>query len=345
MSEIRFDLIHNEYALISPERLHRPNLYATVGNKSLDNRQYDCPFCEGNEHLTPPEIFAIRNNEPNKAGWKVRVIPNLYKAVQIETPFGSKEAGHYEVWNGYGAHEVIIDTPRHITKMNQLSKDEYYNWLHVLRLRVADLKNDKRMVYVTLFKNHGYYAGATQSHPHTQIIALPVLPKQKLSWFRYAFEYYKRNSRSIFDTVIEKEKSDAVRVIAENNYFIAFAPFASSFAFEVIIASKTQETSTIIDLTDKQINELAKFLRRIIRAFYNQLGDFDFNLVFGLPPLNKNYVSEEFFDKLNLFWRFHIRILPRLFSLGGFEFESGVYINPVLPEDAAAFLRDSLEGE
>ncbi|WP_025270086.1 galactose-1-phosphate uridylyltransferase [Hippea sp. KM1] len=343
MSEIRYDLIHDEYALIAPERLHRPNYYAGVVETKINQTMESCPFCEGKEHLTPPEIFAIRNNKPNMPGWKVRVIPNLYKAVQIETPYGTKEAGLYELHNGFGAHEVVIDTPRHLLRLDKMSKDEYFNWLYTLRLRLADLRNDKRMVYFSIFKNQGFSASATQVHPHTQLIALPVVPKSKLEDYNRAFEYYLKNNRSLFDSVIQREQEEGRRVICSDEDFLVFAPFASRFAFEVSIISKQPHIVSLIDLSDKKLNTLARLLMRVLNAMYKQLGNFDFNLIFNTPPMQKIYSTERFFDRLGEFWRFQISITPRLFGLGGFEIDSCVYINPVLPEDAAEFLRRVFE--
>ncbi|AEA33926.1 galactose-1-phosphate uridylyltransferase [Hippea maritima] len=343
MSEIRYDVIHDEYSLVAPERLHRPNYYAGVVEARIDETIEACPFCEGKEYLTPPEIFAIRSNKPNMPGWKVRVIPNLYKAVQIETPFGSKEAGLYEIHNGFGAHEVIIDTPRHLLRLDKMSKDEYFNWLYTLRLRLADLRNDKRMVYFSIFKNHGFSASATQVHPHTQLIALPVVPKSKLNDYNRAFDYHLRNNRSLFDSVIQRELNEAKRIIYSDDEFLVFAPFASRFAFEVSIISKQNGFVSLLDLNDKNLNNLAKLLLKIMNSLYRQLGNFDFNLIFNTPPMQKTYATERFYDRLHEFWRFQISITPRLFGLGGFEIDSCIYINPVLPEDAAGFLRRGLE--
>ncbi|WP_035588149.1 galactose-1-phosphate uridylyltransferase [Hippea jasoniae] len=342
MSEIRYDIIHDDYVIISPERLHRPNYYSKQ-NRNLSEELSKCPFCEGHEHLTPPEIYAIRNNQPNTAGWKVRVIPNLYKAVQIETPLTFKNDEIYLAAGGYGAHEIIIDTPRHITQLNKLTKDEIFNWLNVIKCRVADLQNDKKLKHVSVFKNHGFYAGATQSHPHTQLIATPVMPKSRLNLLNNCFNFFKNNSKNIFDLIIERETEND-RLITQNECFIAFAPFASKFAFEVIIASKIASTPSIIDLNDAALNKLAKILKTVITAMYKQLEDFDFNLIFCIPPINKTKETEQFFGLFEKFFRFHIRITPRIFGIGGFEIESGIFINPVSPEEAAHFLKTSIGG-
>ncbi|WP_353662701.1 galactose-1-phosphate uridylyltransferase [Hydrogenimonas sp. SS33] len=342
MSEIRYDLLHDEYALIAPERLHRPDCYRTLREEeSADHR--NCPFCPGHEAMTPPEIFSLRDGgDPNTPGWKTRVVPNLYKAVQIEAPWQSEEVGIYTLWEGLGAHEVIVDTPRHLTRMDGWSENEYFNWLYTLRSRVNDLRNDIRLVTISLFKNHGHYAAATQTHPHTQLIALPVVPKETVVQMERAKHYFDRRRHNIFESVLHQERSDAKRIVLESDRFIAFCPYASTFAFETAIFSKNGIVS-VSDLDEPMMRELGGVLKQTIDALYEELGDFDFNILFNTPPLQKNSETETFYDDIPHIWRFGIRIVPRLFRLGGFELESGIQINPVLPEEAASLLKTALK--
>ncbi len=342
MSEIRYDLLHDEYALIAPERLHRPDCYKSPRRDEATRKS--CPFCEGHEAMTPPEIFAIRDNEPNTPGWKTRVVPNLYKAVQIEAAWESREVGIYQAWEGLGAHEVIIDTPRHLTRMDAWSYEEYFNWLHTLRSRINDLKNDFRLVYFSLFKNHGHYAAATQAHPHTQLIALPVVPKRKLDQLQRAHRYFLERRHNIFESVLAQELHDRERIVIESDHFVVVCPFASTFAFEVVIMSR-ESAESLIALNDVKLRDLSDVLKRTIDALYVELGDFDFNIIFNTPPVQKNVVTEPFFETLPQMWRFALRIVPRIFRLGGFEFGSGVQINPVPPEEAADLLRSVIEGK
>ena len=169
MSQIRHSLLYNNDVIIAPDRLHRPDTFGHFVNTKYSA---ECPFCEGNEAMTPPEIFAIREKGTMKdsPGWYTRVIPNLYKAVQIETANLSRRVGMYEYHNGFGAHEIIIDTPIHKTDINQFDLTDYKNWLLTIQARISDLVNDKRMASLNIFKNIGTLAGATQTHPNTQII-------------------------------------------------------------------------------------------------------------------------------------------------------------------------------
>ncbi|WP_456322217.1 galactose-1-phosphate uridylyltransferase [Hydrogenimonas sp.] len=344
MSDIRYDLLHDDYALIAPERLRRPDCYKT-GKKSSESKFSDrkkCPFCEGRERLTPHEIFAIRDNDPDGPGWKTRVVPNLYKAVQIETPWQSEEVGIYEKWSGFGAHEVVIDTPRHLTRMDDWSEEEYFNWLYTLRSRLNDLKNDSRLVYISLFKNHGHYGGATQSHPHTQIIALAALPYRQRQLLLHAHNFYKSHGHSLFESVLHMELDDKKRIVAENDIFAAICPYASTFAFETYIVCKKPH-AFLNDLDDNGLEALADLLSQTIKALYRQVGDFDFNILFNTPAMHKNAQTEDFFDDTDKMWRIGVRILPRLYRLGGFELSSGVKINPLDPDEAASLLRGSIK--
>ena len=342
MSEIRYDLLHDEYALIAPERLHRPDCYRTLKNEEEDAHTH-CPFCPGHEAMTPPEIFALRDGgEPDTPGWKTRVIPNLYKAVQIEAPWRSEEVGIYTMWEGLGAHEVIVDTPRHLTRMDGWSEEEYFNWLTTLRSRINDLRNDIRLVHISLFKNHGHYGAATQTHPHTQLIALPVVPKATIARMERAQRFFRQRRHNIFESVLRPEASDGRRIVLDSGRFVAFCPYASAFAFETVILAKN-DAVCICDLDEPMMRELGQLLKRTIDALYEELGDFDFNILFNTPPLQKNGDTEPFFDDIPAMWRFAIRIVPRLFRLGGFELGSGIQINPVVPEEAASLLRTALK--
>ncbi len=341
MSDIRYDPILDEYSIIAPERLHRPDCYASAAKKRRKKRR-ECPFCEGHESMTPTEIFAIRENDPDTPGWKTRVVPNLYKAVKIEAPWSRHDSGIYRAWDGFGAHEVIIDTPRHLLRMDEWSVEEYFNWLYTMRARLNDLRNDIRLVHISLFKNHGHYAASTQPHPHTQLIALPTPPLESLRQMKHAGSFFDEHGQSLFDALLASETEEKKRIVAQSPNFTVLSPYASAFAFETAIFSK-KRVSDLGGLSDSDLQELAALMKRVIAALYMQLGDFDFNITFNTPPLQKNFSTEGFFDDIPDIWRLGIRIIPRLFRLGGFELGSGMQINPVLPEEAASLLKESIE--
>ena len=337
MSEIRVDLLHNQHVLIAPKRLHRPDFYQQNEVQKISKK--DCPFCEGHENMTPPEIFAIRDNGANDIHWKTRVVPNLYKAVQVEQSEGSKRDGLFEQINGVGAHEVLIDSPFHDKDLSLFDTTFIELWLKTLIKRIEDLKNDKRLIYISIFKNFGQNSGATQEHPHTQLLALPLMPRSELDFLQKNLKYYKKHGRGKLQDIIENEKKSGERVIDENDDFMAYCPYASSFAFEVIIAPK-RNISSLNHCSSKEVTNLSQMLESVFSKLHKQLGKFDYNLYFRLAPLNTNFENESFASSIEKNFRFNIRIIPRIYRIGGFELSSNMAINPVAPEMSAKLLRE-----
>ncbi len=335
MSEIRLDRFNNQYILIAPERLHRPNLSSTQEKK---NSKSSCPFCEGNEELTPPEIYALRENEANSGMWKTRVVPNLYKAVQIELEDISKRDGLFESISGVGAHEVLIDSPRHDCGMADLEITEIENWLRSMIIRLKDLRQDKRLIHLSIFKNSGSNAGATQEHPHTQILALPIVPKNEIDFLQRNLIYYHHHGRGIVEDIIYNELKTKTRLISQVGNFIAFCPYASAYPFEVMIAPTTNIHSLDI-CTREDIISLSGIIKKVFVMLKKQLGRFDYNLYFHISPLNENFENEQFIQTLDKNYRFSLSITPRIYRLGGFEISTGMAINSVEPEYCAKLLR------
>lgn len=334
MSEIRYDRLHDRHVLITPERLHRPD-FSPQKEKTIS--QSICPFCEGNEAMTPKEIFAIRPSESfaNSIGWQTRVVPNLYKAVAIEAPH-QNHFGIFEYWDGFGAHEVIIDTPVHHLSMASWSHKETVVWLKTLRQRVEDLRRDHRLTYFSLFKNEGFDAGATLEHCHTQLIALPLIPKDQRDLHRRERDYFELHHHALIESILRDEENHKIRMIESYGEFSAFCPFASAYPFEVMISSQ-KYVGQIDTLSDLSIDHLSTLLLSVIVKMSHQLGEFAFNLSISTPPLGEDIgVSEAH--------RFVIRILPRIYRFGGFEVGNDMLINPVEPELAAKLLRGEKHG-
>jgi UDPglucose--hexose-1-phosphate uridylyltransferase len=339
MSEIRYDRLHDRDVIIAPERLHRPSCDLRKVERRTTPRV--CPFCEGNEVLTPPEIFALRGKDSiiNKKGWKTRVVPNLYKAVQIEAPH-KQHFGAFEHWEGFGAHEVVIDTPEHFTSMSEWSEDNVVNWLKTLQSRFNDLRRDGRLSYLSIFKNEGVGAGGTQPHSHTQILGLPLIPKEKKQLFERLYEYYKHNNKSLIASIIDEEfNAEQKRIIKTNGVFSAFCPYGSAHPFEIMISSQ-EAIGNLDSLSDLHMQELASLLLYLIKRLKKQLHCLEFNLLISTPPLQAASVGDELANAFYEAGRFYINIIPRVYNYGGFEHDSGIYINPVSPELAAKLLRE-----
>jgi UDPglucose--hexose-1-phosphate uridylyltransferase len=332
MSEIRYDRLHDQHVIISPERLRHPDVLMMCEDVDLGE---PCPFCEGNEAMTPSEIYARRNEGslPNKEGWKTRVVPNLFKAVQIETP-PNHHFGLFEYWEGFGAHEVIIDTPHHVTSMCDWNVEDTLNWLKTLSQRVSDLRHDSRITFISLFKNEGKNAGSSMSHCHTQLIALPLIPKGHSDLYRRLSEYFQTSGYPLMESILTHEEQIQSRMVESIGGFSAFCPYASGYPFEVMISS-IKERGQIDTLRSDQLEQIAQLLVSTLQRLKRQLGVFHFNLSVSTPSL----IDYDGISSADL-CRFTIRIMPRLYRHGGFENTTGIMINPVSPELAAKLLRE-----
>lgn len=341
MSEIRYNRLQDSYVIISPERMRRPDYMSWSKEEESSSI---CPFCEGKESMTPNEIFSIRDKGSfaDEKGWLTRVVPNLYKAVQIEAPYQLKNVGTNKVWDGFGAHEIIIDTPKHLSSISEFSSVDIFNWLKTIEARVSDLRKDKRIAYISIFKNQGQSAGATQSHPHTQLIGLPIVPKEIEHKYERIHHYYMDSGRALMDDIIDEEKREGERVIRETDSFIAFCPFASEYPFEVIITSESL-SAEIDKIEDEKLEELSTLLKELFATMNLQLGNFDFNMSLSVPPMQKYFYVDANIDHKSTTCRFEIRIIPRIYKHGSFELFTGTMINPIEPEYCAKLLRSSFE--
>ncbi len=342
MSEIRYDRLYDSRVIAAPERLHRPDCAARP--EGAPKAAKTCPFCEGSESMTPPEIFALRDagTRPDMPGWHTRVVPNLYKAVQIETP-DRRHFGAFEYVEGFGAHEVIIDTPRHCTSMTQWNDTEYFDWLRTLRARTADLRGDVRIAYLSLFKNEGPGAGATQPHSHTQLIGLPVIPEAERRRFERLYAYFREHGAALEQTELDRELQAGTRIVMHNDDFVVFCPFAAAYPFETRVVAR-RETGGIDVAGDDVLRSLGTLLESVQKRLERQLGCFDFNLVVSTPPLHAEHFTHDMVASASSYTRLSVRIMPRIYRDGGFEHATGMRINPVLPELAAKLLRRDEDG-
>ena len=204
MPELRKDPIHGRWVIISTERSRRPSDFTAEERRPMGGF---CPLCEGNEDRTPPEILAFRDNgtPPNSPGWTLRVVPNKFPALRIEGELDREGEGIYDKMNGVGAHEVVIETPRHEEILTTLPLKNVENVLLAYRERIIDLRRDQRLRYVLVFKNHGVAAGASLEHSHSQIIALPIIPKRVSEEIEGAKTYFNYKDRCVFCDIIRQE--------------------------------------------------------------------------------------------------------------------------------------------
>ncbi len=325
-SEFRYCKLSKKWVLFAPNRAHRPNNFLNKVDKNIESNI--CPFDVGNEYLTPAEIERIGDS----ATWKTRVVPNLYNVLSIDTESIGKKDDYFDIFNGFGAHEVIIETPNHKKTMFEYELDEFIDYLTICKNRVKNLKKDTRLQYVSLFKNSGSLAGASQTHEHSQIIATPFVPNDIEEEIRYQKEYYHQFKRALLDDLVYEEKKYEKNFIFENESFVCYAPYASKFPYEVKIVAK-EKIATIMELKEITIVHLASALNLIFTKYKNTLGEFSFNMIF------KNHPYENCTTTAKEYFRFCINIYPRLAGIAGFELDSGIYINSVLPSEVANKLR------
>jgi UDPglucose--hexose-1-phosphate uridylyltransferase len=221
MPDLRRDPIVGRWVIISTERSGRPHDFAQMQEiRPLSTTV--CPFCPGQERLTPKEIMAYRaqSSEANAPNWTVRVIPNKFPALHVEGDLGREGVGLYDRMNGIGAHEVIIETPGHKDSMGELPAKKIEDVLWAYRDRIIDLKKDLRFRYILIFKNHGAAAGATLEHSHSQLIALPVIPTSVTEEIEGCRTHYQQKERCIYCDILRQDLTEGIRVVSENPEFV-----------------------------------------------------------------------------------------------------------------------------
>ncbi|MBM4046217.1 MAG: galactose-1-phosphate uridylyltransferase [Planctomycetes bacterium] len=329
MPELRKDPILGRWVIIATERAKRPSDFKP--EPAPVSRGF-CPFCEGNEDKTPPEIRAYRQpgSRGNGPDWRIRVVPNKFPALQIEGDLDNRGDGIYDMMNGIGAHEVIIETPKHEVSLTPLSDGHVAEVLEAYRERLMDLKKDPRLACGMIFKNVGTTAGASLEHTHSQLIVTPIVPKRVVEEMDGAKQFYNFRGRCIFCDMIKQELRSQTRIVVSSDHFVAFEPYAARFPFETWVLPKVH-SSHFEDLTEPQRFDLAVVLKRTLGKIEKAL---------QMPPYNYIIHSAPFIEPSMKHFHWHFEIIPRLTKMAGFEWGTGFYINPVPPEAAAQDLRD-----
>ena len=325
MSELRQDPLTGRWTIIGSERAGRPNEFV---EESVRLTAGSCPFCAGNEHETPDAVATY----PAKGPWQVRVVPNKYPAVAlvngVNGSHGPKPASHVKQ-PGWGMHEVIIESPRHVVSMSDLTTAEATLVFRAYRDRLKALRQVEGLQYVQIFKNVGPAAGASMEHAHSQLIALNRVPEaieQEIGCFCEAQEKY---GKPLLEKIIQDEVAAGHRIVAETERYVAFCPWASRFAYEVCLAPRKQQTS-FEDVKDAELGEIAGIVRDVIGRIERALGVPAYNFFLHTQPFDSPRCDH---------YHWHIEIFPRVTKTAGFEWSTGCFINPVPPEAAAETLR------
>jgi UDPglucose--hexose-1-phosphate uridylyltransferase len=331
LPELRRDPITGRWVIISTDRARRPTdfIRESVQIKGPKN----CPFCPGAEGRTPPEILAYGRTNGNRdtPGWSLRVVPNKFPALGIEGSLDREGEGLFDRMTGIGAHEVIIESADHQATLATMPEKAIEEMLWAYRDRALDLKNDRRFRYTLLFKNHGEAAGATQEHTHSQLIALPIVPKQVLEEVDSAKHYYDEKERCIFCDMIRQEIETETRVVLNDGHFIALAPYAPRFPFETWILPR-QHGSAFENMPTPSYGQLARTMRDFLSRVDTALNFPAYNYVIHTSPVG---------EEINDHYHWHVEVMPKLTRVAGFEWGTGFYINPTPPEESARFLREA----
>ncbi len=321
MSELRKDPIIGRWVIIAPERGIQSLTIET--NKDEIQDKSSCPFCKENEKKTPREIFSIKSSTSNN--WNVRVIPNRFPALRVEGTLDRQGSGLYDKLNGIGAHEIIIETPDHESDIIDKDLNHIKDIFITYKRRILDLKNDHRIKYVMIFKNHNIDNGTSVNHSHSQLIATPVIPKRVSEELKGAKKYYDYKERCIFCDIVYQELKENKRIVAEEENFIAIEPFAARFPFETWIIPKNH-SSNFENCLDENLHHLAILFKAVMQKINKALNNPAYHYLIHSSPLGMENIEH---------YHWHIEIIPKLQNVAGFEWGTGFYINPTSPEEAA----------
>jgi len=327
MSELRYNFVSDEWVVISTERAKRPKdfIKAAVKKDILPERKQDCPFCVGNEDKTPPEVFRIGSKE----AWKVRVVYNKYAALSPEGEISRKNAGIYRSCNGIGVHEVILEHPLHNACIPLIKEEEVVDIVKTYQNRYVQVQKDTRFEAIIIFKNNGSSAGTSLEHPHSQLIATPVIPPQLRKRMEQAVKFFDDTGSCLLCRTIDEELKAKIRIVFEGKSFVSFMPYAALSPFHLWIVPK-RHMGSFDEITDLEVVDLAQTLKVILSKLYNGLANPDYNYTLHSLPLKEKGVE---------YFHWYISVIPRVSQLAGFELGSGMFINTALPEESASFLR------
>jgi UDPglucose--hexose-1-phosphate uridylyltransferase len=329
MPEFRQNRATKEWVIIAPGRGKRPSDFAKerVKRPAPPSYRQDCPFCPGNEKMTPEPVYMI----PNDGAWKMRVVPNKFAALQPDLGVTRTYEGNFLAAKGFGIAEVVIEAPEHNKNIPAMGIEEMARIINAYRQRHQEISKNERINLVTIFRNYGPLAGTSLEHPHSQIIATPIVPPHVRYPIEQSILHYDKYGTCVYCDTLDDELHQKERIIIESDNFVAFCPWAARTPFESRIYPK-RHMASFVSINNDEIDELAWVLQRLISKISKCLDDPDYNYVIRSSP-----VGEE--NARYLHW--YIVMIPKITTPAGFEIGSGIYINSVAPEDSARFLRET----
>ncbi len=328
MSEWRADPVTGQWTLVADDLpLSRRDFVLDGANRPLDQ---PCPLCEGREAAAGREIFAVRSHSmPDGPGWQLRVVPNRVPALRVEAGTSEAHDGLLTHRPGLGAHEVVIESPRHDATWYGLPADDLARVFAAWRARMADLRHDSRLKAAVAFKNHGAEAGARLVHPHSQIMATPLVPPALSREVAEARRHHGATGRCLFCDLIAQERTAALRLVADAGDHLVLAPYASRVPFETWVVP-VAHGARFDEAPDAAMRPLAEAVRRVLDRMAEELETPAFNAVLRSAPFDEPGDGA---------YHWYLALLPRVLRPGGFDLTSGVAVNPVSPEKAARVLR------
>ena len=328
MSEFRQNLATKEWVILAPRRGKRPSDFKKdqIQKESPPQYKEDCPFCPGNENQTDKPVLLI----PDEGKWQVRVVPNKYAALSSNLIATRSQVGSFLSARGFGVAEVVIEHQRHDLHPAIMKDGEVVNILTACRQRQIEISRNDKINLVTIFRNHGSRAGTSLAHPHSQVIATPIVPPHVRYPIEQAVMHYDMYGRCVYCEMVEEELRQKKRIIINTDNFVAFCPFASRSPFECRIYPKNHLPSFTLT-NNRQIKELAGVLRDLLARLNIGLNNPNYNYVIRSSPIGDE-------DARHLHW--YMVIVPKISIPAGFEIGSGIYINTVAPEKAAHYLRN-----
>lgn len=328
MPELRQNFATKEWVIIATERAKRPKELARKEPPRMPASFVPtCPFCPGNEDKTPPQVLRVPNGDGK---WQVRVVPNKFAALARESQLTRTIRRSRRSIAGFGVHDVIIETPDHSQVTALMDDDHVANVLRAYKSRYDELSLDPRIAHITIFKNHGLDAGTSLEHPHSQLVATPIISSQVRGRFQVALQHHDDYGECMFCQMIEEELAEEERIVLTTEHFVALEPFASPTPFATHIFPR-RHMANFGDVSAGEINDLARVLRKTLGKLYHGLGNPDFNYTLRSAPAELHAVK---------YFHWYVSIIPRLTRVAGFELGSGMFINTVPPESAAEFLRN-----
>jgi len=340
MPELRYDPLRQCWVSIAMERGMRPSDFF----KPIDetSRGGFCPFCQGNEHVTPPEVYALRpdGSPPDGPGWELRVVTSKFRALAMEGDLNRETEGVFEKMNGFGVHEVVIETPQHDLGMADYPLEQLEEIIRAYLTRLIELEKEPRFRYIMISKNHGGAAGATLAHSHSQLLAAPIIPPAVSTELDAAREYYRQKGKCLLCDVIKQELEAEERIVSQNDDLMTVAPFASQVPFELLITFKKHQ-HTFAQITKSQVTSLAWALKDTLTRLKLTLKDPAYNLAFHIAPNTNAQLPSGNWTTLEMDFHWHLEVIPRLIQIHGFERGMGFYVNFTPPEEAASYLREA----